>query len=573
VVSGIDRAARTPDWMRERLRRAGQRSIHPVVDVTNYVMLELGQPMHAFDLARVEDRIVVRGARANETLALLDGSTVQAPAGTMLIADARKALALAGIMGGQDSAVGEGTTDIFFESAWFEPDTIRGRARALGLQTESSYRFERGVDPTLQRLAIERATALLMQIAGGRPGPVTQSVAARHRAQRKPVRLRHARLERVLGMPVPVRDARGALRRLGMHVEEGERADRATPPPHRFDIERECDLIEEVARIVGYDRVPARPPMIRLGGEPPSADRVPVARLRDALVDRDYQEVITFSFVDPDLAGRLDPQHHSLALANPLSRDMSVMRTSLWPGLLRTVRYNLNRQHRRVRVFEIGRAFLPAGPDLAQPVMVAGAASGPALPVQWDAAPRPVDVFDVKADLEALAGLAGAGRTLEVRPGDHPALHPAQAGELWLAGHRVGYLGTLHPAVQEALELVQPVVVFELFAETLQNGRTPTAGDISRFPSIRRDIAVWVAADTAAADVERVISNTAGTAWTKLELFDAYRGEGIDSQRKSLAFSLTLQHSSRTLRDAEIDQILEQVRGALRDELGAEPRS
>ena len=575
VIEDIDPQASTPLWMQERLRRCGQRSIAPVVDITNYVMLELGQPMHAFDLERLHGPVRVRDSRAGEALTLLDDSESHPPPGTLLIADDRGPVALAGIMGGRDSSVTGATRHLFLESAYFDPGTIGTRARALGMQTEAAYRFERGVDPALQRLAVERATALLLAIVGGRPGPVIEAAERSRLPARRPALLRHDRLQKVIGAPVSAREAQTILRRLGMRLQAaGRGAWRVTPPSHRFDIEREADLIEEVARVYGYGRIPAVLPVMAMAAAAPPEEHLPPERFRDLLVDRGYQEVITYSFVDDAAEKRLDPRAEPLALSNPLSAELGVMRTSLWPGLLQTVARNLNRQHRRVRVFETGRVFRTGkGGGLAQVPMIGGAVSGDALPQQWGEEAREADVFDLKADVEALLGLGGATRPWGMEPLEDPALQPGQAMAVTLDGARVGRLGRLHPAVQRGLDLEQPALLFELELEKLQNRSIPRFSAVSRQPAIRRDLSLSVEEGVAAGAVDEIIRRTAGEVLTKLELFDVYRGKGIDSRRKSLTFALTLQHSSRTLRDTEVDGILARVLSALRLELGAELRN
>jgi len=575
VIEDVDAQAATPVWMQERLRRSGQRSIAPVVDVTNYVMLELGQPMHAFDLDRLHGAVRIRDSRAGETLTLLDDSRASPPEGTLLIADDRGPVALAGIMGGLESSVTGSTRQLFLESAFFDPTIIGTRARTLGMQTEAAYRFERGVDPSLQRLAVERATELLLAIVGGCPGPVIEAVEREHLPARPSVILRHARLQKLIGAPVSVRETLSILQRLGMKTAAaGNDAWHVTPPSHRFDIEREADLIEEVARVHGYDTIPAVLPSMPMTAVAPPEEHLPVLRLRDLLVDRGYQQVITYSFVDEASEKRLDPAASPLPLSNPLSAELGVMRTSLWPGLLQTVVRNLNRQQRRVRVFEIGRVFHGSVDGaLDQRPMLSGAVSGAALPLQWGAAEREVDLYDLKADVEALLGAGGAGRSWSVEPAQVPGLHPGQAMTVVLEGVRMGRLGRLHPAIQRDLGLEQPVLLFELELEKLQNRVIPSFSAVSRQPAIRRDLSLSVEEGVAAGAVGEIIRRTAGMVLTKLELFDVYRGKGLDSRRKSLTFALTLQESSRTLRDTEVDEILARVLSALRSELGAELRN
>lgn len=573
VIEGIDVHAQTPLWMRERLRRCGLRCIHPVVDVTNYVLLELGQPMHAFDLDKLAGDISVRRARAGETLTLLDGNEVRLTPDVLVIADRAHALALAGVMGGMDSAVGAPTSNVFLESAYFAPQAIAGPARAMGLHTDSSHRFERGVDPALQWVALERATALLLAIAGGRAGAVVESRAQRYLPKRAPIVLRRARIARVLGMEPPVKTVERILTQLGMTPRRGTGGWRVVPPTYRFDIEREVDLIEEVARVNGYERVPSRAPRAAMTAGAVPETRIEDRRFRDLLVARDYQEVITYSFVDPALQELLTRGTPAVILSNPIASDMAALRTSLWPALLQALDYNWKRQHRRIRLFEIGRRFLPEGAGAREEAVIGAVMTGSALPEQWGEKSRHIDFFDAKADVEALFALGGVRSAPEFRSVAHPALHPGQAAEIRLAGVPAGLLGVLHPAIQHQLDLEQPVVLYELNLDALRNTELPVAHPVSRVPAIRRDLAVVVDEAVPAGQVLELVTRTAGNALIKLELFDVYRGEGIDSRRKSLAFGLTLQDSSRTLRDEEVEGILGKVVLALQTQLGAQLRN
>lgn len=570
VVQGLNPNAVTPSWMRERLRRAGVRSLHPVVDVTNYVMIELGQPMHAFDLEKLRGAVQVRLAGSNESLTLLDGKNLTAPKGCLVIADDRGPIALAGVMGGMDTAVEQGTRAVFLESAFFEPAIVAQYARRLAIQTESSQRFERGVDPELQVRALERATELLLSIAGGAAGPITE--AKGKRATPAAIHLRRARLERVIGFELAPAKVERALTSLGIVVRKTSEGWKVTPPSYRFDIRIEADLIEEVVRITGYSNVPVRLPSVRLKAPEASESKLAARRLCALLVDRDYQEVITYSFVDPALQKLIDPSHEALALANPISADMAVMRTTLWPGLLQVLRYNRNRQQTRVRVFESGRRFLPGAKGLVEQPVIAGAVTGHAAEEQWAIPKRGADFYDVKADIEALLALTGQPDRFRFIPGSHSALHPGQTAAIHLGEEQVGWLGALHPGLQAQLEL-DPVVLFELALPALTQRRVPAFTEISRFPAIRRDLAVVVSEATAAQQVADTIRRVAGNLLVNLQLFDVYRGEGIDSGRKSLALGLTLQDSSRTLREAEVDALMTQVISTLTTEVGAKLRN
>jgi len=579
VIEGINPQAITPTWMKERLRRSGLRSIHPVVDVTNYVMLELGQPMHAFNLDKLSGGITARHARKNETLTLLDGKTLTLDPADLVIADARAPLALAGIMGGQDSAVDAGTQNLFLESAWFRPEAIGVRARAYGLHSDSSHRFERGVDPALQRQALERATGLVLAICGGKAGPVTEKISAAHLPKRPAISLRAARIERLLGMPLAPATVETVLKRLGMRVSKAAgkagRNWKVSPPSWRFDIGREVDLIEELVRVHGYDKVPARAPRAALHVPAMPESRIAANRLRTVLIDRDYQEAITYSFVDPALQALISPGQSPLTLTNPIASDMAQMRLSLWPGLVKAMLYNQNRQQERVRLFEIGRRFLakPDGSADEQPV-IAGIVTGPVLSEQWGAKARPVDFFDVKGDVEALLALGGQHQYV-FRPARHPALHPGQSAEIALIGATdaaVGLVGVLHPDIQAKTGLEKSVILFELRLSALQAAIIPQFQEISRYPAIRRDLALVLADAVPAQTVLDHVRKTAGLLLVNLELFDEYRGEGIDSGRKSLALGLTFQDTSRTLNESDVEAVVGRVVAGLKASFDAQLR-
>ncbi len=570
VIRNVNPAAATPLWMRERLRRSGLRSIHPVVDVTNYVMLELGQPMHAFDLDRLEQGIEVRLARPGESLRLLDGQVVTLDEDVLVIADASGPLAMAGIMGGAASGVGERTQNLFLESAFFSPGAIAGRARRHGLHTDSSHRFERGVDPALAHRAMARATALLLEIVGGEPGPVVDVTAGEYLPVRKAVALRARRLQRLLGMEVAPQKVQDIFQRLGCAVEAVEAGWRVTPPTARFDIAIEADLIEEVARIHGYQNLPVVRPRASLaieGGVAPRRQRHRASRL---LVDRGYREAITYSFIDPELQRLFDPERAPVALSNPLSSDLAVMRTSLWPGLVQALIHNLHRQQKRVRLFEIGMKYIKQHNEIKENLVVSGAVTGSLWPEQWGAAQRPVDFYDVKGDVEALLRCGGrAEPRFSARP-VHPALHPGQSAALLdERGDCHGWLGVLHPRLAQALALEQDVLVFELSSHIIGEDAIPVFRELSRFPAVRRDLAVIVAEAVPAGEVMDCVREAAGPLLRQLQLFDVYRGKGIVSGKKSIALGLTLQDFSRTLTDAEVEALLERVLAHLKDRLDA----
>ncbi len=569
VIRNVNIKAETPIWMRERLRRAGVRSLGVVVDVTNYVMLELGQPMHAFDLGKIDGGIVVRMARDGETLSLLNGETVELRADTLVIADNSRALALAGIMGGEESAVGDDSRDIFLESAFFAPTGIAGRARQYGLHTESSHRFERGVDPNIQRYALDRATQLILELAGGEAGPAVEAAAEAELPRPVAVRLRQSRVQQMLGIDIPADEVVDILRRLGLAVTERDGGWDVVVPTYRFDLALEVDLIEELARVWGYHRVPVRRAAASLAMAPQAERRLSLRRLRSALVDRGYQEAITYSFVAPALQEALDPEQQPIALANPISADLAVMRTSLWPGLVQAVLHNQKRQRQRVRLFESGLRFRGGLDALVQERVIAGVATGSRLPEQWAAADEPVDFFDVKGDVEALLALTGEADAFRFEAAAHPALHPGQSAAIYRGERLVGWLGALHPEVQKRLDLAGATYVFELALEPLTQAKLPAFEALSRFPSIRRDLAVIVRDDTPAAAVLAVARSAAGELLRQAFVFDVYRGQGVEPGFKSLAIGLILQDSSRTLTDADVDEVIARVVVRLGQELGA----
>ncbi len=573
IIRHIDARAGTPVWMIERLRRSGVRSISAVVDVTNYVMLELGQPLHAFDLDRLQERIRVRFAEPGETLTLLDEQVVTLDADMLVIADECKAVALAGIMGGLDTGVVESSTQIFLESAYFEPRHVAGDAKRCGLHTDASHRFERGVDPHNQRRAVERATALLLEIVGGEPGAVVEAVSEEHMPVRAPVVLRRARLARLLGAEVDDKRVVDALERLGMTLEGMSDGWRVTPPAFRFDIEIEADLIEEVARIIGYDNLPTRPPSAALAIRPHAESRVDMQAYRNVLVERGYREAITYSFVSSRLERLLGVDEQAIALNNPISAEMDVMRTTLWPGLLGAMLHNAKRQQRSVRLFETGLVFARDTGRIRQTRSIAGLAAGPPVPVQWDIDTRECDFFDVKSDVENLLSLGNGGMAHRFEPMTHAALHPGQSARIERDAVPVGVMGMLHPRITRSLKHAGRVVVFELNLDDIASGRVPRYESLSRFPAMRRDISIVIDEQITAQRVRDCVGQMGIDVLQNLELFDVYYGEGIDSGKKSFALSLTFQSSSRTLNDEEVDSFVVDVVDRLAAKLGAGLRS
>ena len=576
VIRGVNNSASTPIWMRERLRRAGVRSISPVVDVTNYVMLELGQPMHGYDLGKLQSEIRVRFARAGETINLLDGKDVELQPDVLVIADSAGPVGIAGIMGGQRTAVSAETTDVFFEAAYFAPDAVIGRPLRWGLTTDASQRFERGVDPSQQERGVERATELLLAIAGGHAGPVVTQRSDEHLPVRAAVALRRKQLARLLGIGFDDARVRSSLEGLEMQVQATEEGWRVTPPPHRFDIAIEADLIEEVARIIGYQAIPEADAQVpqRFGSLPGSQ---PVEReLLQTLALRGYQEAITYAFVDPQLQTRLFPDVAGTALANPIASDLSVMRVSLWPGLLKAALENQRRQQDRIRLFEHGARFMASALGATREVdTLAGIACGRRLPEQWGL-PRemrePVDFFDVKSDVEALLAATGARGEFAFQPRAQACLHPGRAALIERNGAPVGWLGELHPSLVKELEFTYPPVLFELDIAVALSVERPVYREVSRFPQVRRDLALVVDETVALSSLTERVTFTASSLLRDLRVFDVYRGPGVEAGRKSVALGLIFQDISRTLTEDDVNGLMAAVVADLRVSLNAKIR-
>ena len=555
VVKGINVKAATPLWMREKLRRCGIRSIDPVVDVTNYVLLELGQPMHAFDLNRLEGGIVVRMAKEGEKLTLLDGNEATLSADTLVIADQQKALAMGGIFGGEHSGVNEETQDVLLECAYFNPLSITGRARRQGLHTDASHRYERGVDPALQAAAMERATRLLIDICGGQAGPVIDVTNEATLPKRATITLRREKLDRLIGHHVEDAQVTDILERLGCKVSFANDTWQAVAPSWRFDMEIEEDLVEEVARVYGYNNIPNVPVKADLIMTSHREANLPLKRVKTMLVDRGYQEAITYSFVDPKVQALLHPAEQALILPSPISVEMSAMRLSLWSGLLSAVVYNQNRQQSRVRLFETGLRFVPdtaANLGIRQDVMLAGVIAGNRYEEHWNLERQVVDFYDLKGDLEAILDLTGKLDDVQFKAETNPALHPGQSAAIYLAGKRVGFIGVVHPDLERKLDLNGRTVVFEIEWEALAERRIPQAREVSRYPANRRDIAVVVAENVPAEDILAECKKVGVNQVVGVNLFDVYRGKGVAEGYKSLAISLVLQDTTRTLEEEEI---------------------
>ena len=570
VIRGVRHGASSPVWLKERLRRVGLNSISPIVDVTNYVMTELGQPLHAYDLGLLEKGIVVRAAMAGERVTLLDGKEYELGPEFLVIADAAGPVGLAGIMGGQRTSISDATTDVLLEAAHFTPAVVAGRARRLGLFTDAAQRFERGVDPMLPEIALERATALLMEIAGGEPGPV-QVTRGPVGAGEAPewVSLRRSRLARLLGADVPDEDVRGVLASIAGEVQPETQGWRVRRPPHRFDIRIEADLIEEVARIRGFDSIgEAHAIAPQIPGDATEA-RVPPERLMTTMADLGYREVITYTFVDPSLQRLMFPETAALALSNPIAADLSEMRVSLWPGLVAACRDNMRRQQSRVRLFEIGSTFDVTGSELREIDTLGAVATGARWPEQWGSGREPLDFYDVKADVENLLALTGDAAAVHVEPSTHPSLRPGRSARIVRAGNPIGYLGEIHPRLIKALGLSNTVFLFELEITSAFRSNTPQLQRISRFPSVRRDLAVVVDESVPLAVLRENVTVSASGLLSELRVFDVYRGPGVDSGRKSIALGLILQDSSRTLTDVDADAVVASEVTRLRDVLSA----
>lgn len=572
VVKNVNVKATSPLWLQEKLRRCGIRSIDPIVDITNLSLLELGQPMHAFDVAKIDGAIQVRMAKADEELVLLDGTTAKLQPNTLVIADSKGALAMAGIFGGKASGVNEETKDVVLEAAFFAPLAITGRARQYGLHTDASHRFERGVDPELTCQAMERATALLLEICGGEAGEIVEAVAKEHLPTRQTVSLRRSKLDAVIGYHIEDEIVTDILTRLGLNVTFENDTWTAVAPSWRFDIEIEEDLIEEVARIYGYNSIPNNSPLAHLEMKGTPEKLLETIRVRTALVDSDYQEVITYSFVDPKVQQLLHPDQEALILPNPISSEMSAMRVSLLTGLLETIAYNQNRQQNRVRIFEAGLRFIPeANAELGvrQEPVFAAAIVGDKRATHWENKAEAVDFFDLKGDLERVLSLTAARQDLQFVAKQFPALHPGQSAAIMLDGKEIGFIGTVHPSIVQKLGIKGKPVVFELLASAISERPVPAAKEISKFPANNRDIAVVVDETVAAGEVLETCRKAGEEKLVGVNLFDVYQGTNLAEGKKSLAISLTIQDTEKTLEEDEITAVMQAVLAALAERFNA----
>jgi phenylalanyl-tRNA synthetase beta chain len=557
LVRGVNAAAGTPDWMLRRLERSGLRGISAVVDITNYVMLEMGQPLHAFDVARLSGGITVRRALKGEALTLLNEQNVVLDEEVLVIADDARVLALAGIMGGQGSGVETSTRDVFLESAFFHPDAIAGRARRFGLATDSSFRFERGVDFAATRQALERATQLLLEICGGSAGPVSEVCG--QLPVRAPIALRRSRVARVLGIALDNEQIAVLFKRLQFDFTANGDDFQVTPPSFRFDLSIEADLIEELARLHGYDNIPAQAPEAALTILPYSELQRPLAQLQKLLVARDYQEIVSYSFLEAQVERELCGNEHPVALQNPIASNLAVMRSSLIGGLVGALRFNLNRKQPRVRLFEVGACFAKVDQDYVQSQRLSGLAYGEAQAEQWGAPARPVDFFDVKADVEALF----APRTLRFVAAIHPALHPGRSAQIFCGEQLAGWIGELHPHWQQQYEIAQASVWFEIELGALTQTQVPLMSEIAKFLPVRRDLAVVVDEGVTVQTLLDAMQRLSAPYVAELALFDVYRGKGVEQGKKSLAFRVLLQDTHKTLTESEIEPSIAQLVGVL----------
>jgi phenylalanyl-tRNA synthetase beta chain len=572
VVRNIDMTANSPDWLKERLRRSGLRSIHPVVDVTNYVMMELGQPLHAYDQSKLHGTVRPRMADIGEKLVLLDEKEITLQNNTLVIADDSGPIGMAGIMGGLSTAVTTDTKDVFFEAAFFSPAVMAGVARQYGMHTDASMRFERGVDPANQARAIERATQLLIEIAGGDPGPLIDNVDSLHLPKPGSMTLRSSRLARILGMDVPADTVTEILVNLGLDAVANDNGWTVQIPSHRFDIDVEDALVEEVARIYGYDEIPE---ITAIADTPLASDTeslIGLDAVADALVGRDYQEVVTYSFIDKETDAIVSGVKSELVLSNPISSEMTVMRSSVWPGLLGTAASNLARQQDRVRIFEIGKTFHGKLGASIEIMRVSGLITGDALPQQWGSPLQPAEFFDIKSDVENILGMTGALREFEFAAVEHRFLQPGQTAQIERSGDTVGIVGKLHPRYARKVGLEKDVSLFELDAETCFASAIPVAKIVSKFPAIRRDIAVVVDEMLTSNALISTIESAAPELVRKVTVFDVYQGPGIEVGRKSIALGLILQETSRTLTDDDADTVMSAVLRKLQQDFGAELR-
>ena len=567
IIGGVDISKRAPDWILERLRRADIRRINAVVDLANYVMLEMGQPMHAFDNDKLKGEIVVRLTREGEELTLLDGENYHLQENSLLITDDSGPIALAGIMGGLDTAVSANTQHIFLESAYFNPEAIAGRARAYGLHTDASLRYERGVDFKLQERALDRLTQLIIEVCGGNAGPLVLAEDINSLPLRPSIALEPIKVSRLLGVDIEAKRVKQILQQLGLGIEENAAGMVVSVPSFRFDVSIEADLIEEVARIYGYDNMPSTPPLASLRMHSGSSDDS-LTELQHCLLNRGYHEIISYSFVDKNLQEKILGAFKAIPLLNPISSDLGVMRGSLLPGLLGALAYNHNRQQERIRLFECGRVFRDEG-EVMQDIMIGGIISGETTQKQWDSDSTSSDIYDIKSDVEALIQLGNGADNIEYRTFQHNALHSGQSAQIFIKNQLIGIIGALQPMLLREYGLTQPALIFELYLKRISAKKPLKFTKISKFPVVKRDISLLIEQKIPVHEVMNCIKNEAQTLLSNLELFDLYQGEGIDLGKKSLALGLTFQTSSSTLTEEEVESVMNRIVTALYSEFGA----
>jgi len=572
VIKNINLNSESPLWMKEKLRRSGLRSIAPVVDVTNYVLMELGQPMHAFDLEKLEGNIDVRFAKQNEKLELLDGKEIELTPETLLITDASKPIAMAGIMGGMATAVSDQTQHVFLECAFFAPLAVAGKARSYGMHTDASHRYERGVDYQLQRTAMQRATQLLLDICGGEAGPITEAIG--NLPEPIEVSLKHSSISSLLGIQMDKKEVRDILGRLGfgLSADDGEVL-RVLVPSYRFDVSIEADLIEELARIYGYNNLPQTGGLGNQSLSSTPESHIALGQIRQQLVALGYQEVVTYSFIEPSLAETLFPDQPRVSLQNPISADMAVMRTSILPGLLSTLKYNENRQTERIRIFESGLVFQSCGEEIKQTAMLAGLVSGRKMPVNWNNNKDLSDFYDLKGDVELLLALGLELDRYTFEAAEYACFHSGQCARIVRDGQLVGHVGALHPAMQREMGITGNCYMFEVELAPLQERRLPAASALSKFPEVNRDLAILIDSNYAASEVLANVRVNAGEHLTDLRIFDVYQGDAVAKDKKSIALSLTWQHPSRTLSEDDINTIISKCVNGLQDAFNANLRN
>lgn len=577
VIENVDVSVNTPVWMQEKLRRCDIRPISPIVDITNYVMLELGQPMHAFDKDKLDASIIVRDSQKGEKLALLDGQEITLDDDSLVIADQSGPIALAGVMGGNDSAINDETKNIVLEAAHFSKVDISGKARRYGLHTDSSHRFERGVDPELPEIAVQRASQLVLEICGGQAGEIVRSEELDNLPKNSQVKLRYKRLLSVLGIDLDVDEIKDILERISDQVEKTDDGWLVSAPSYRFDIERECDLVEEVARVKGYDCIPTRMPQITPKSKIQPESSISLRTVRQLMVARDYQEAISYSFIDAESQALLSENTNVIRLANPLADNMSEMRTSIWPGILNAAKYNLNRQQERVRLFEIGAVYSRGNTEnegkFVEQQVIAGVITGLHSPEQWGEQKRSVDFYDIKSDVEALLGLTKHQEAFIFNNLEHKALHPGQVAQINYNDQNVGYMGKLHPVVAKQIGLDANTFVFELNLNQLLQADIPDFNSVSRFPAVKRDLAITINIEVPAQDVLHEVRQLHGKVLKEVVLFDVYSGKGIESGKKSLALRATFQSQDKTLTDDEVEQLVNNTLELLSDKFDAQLRS